>query len=80
MSKSLYEKFAEIEQPKILKETKTFEDAVESLKLLKPRISAEYIDWAEEVTALIFNRTYQEVRDAVDGVEAWISMSGMYSK
>lgn len=70
MSKSLYEQFADIEQPKVLRETKTFEDAIGSLKLLKSRVSAEYIDWAEEVTSIIFDRTYQEVRDAVDGVEA----------
>ena len=78
MSKSLYEKFADIEQPKVLGETSTFENAVESLKLLKSRVSAEYIDWTEEVTALIFNRTYQEVRDAVDGIEPWVSIAGMY--
>lgn len=80
MSKSLYEQFADIEQPKILTETKTFKDAIESLKLLKPRVSTEYIDWAEEVAAVIFHRTYEEVRDAVDNREAWISIAGMYSK
>lgn len=80
MGKSLYEKFADVEQPKILSQTKTFEEAITSIKEFKSIFSAEYVDWAEEVVAKVFNRTYSEVRDAVDGVEPWISISGMYSK
>jgi hypothetical protein len=56
MSKSLYEQFADIEQPKALREIKTFEDAIESLESLKSRVSAEYIDWAEEVTSISCKR------------------------
>ena len=80
MGKSLYERFAEIEQPKILYQTKTFGEAVVSVRELKTLFSAEYVEWAEEVVAKVFDRTYEEVRDAVDGVEPWISISGMYSK
>lgn len=80
MGQSLYEKFAKIEQPKILSQTKTFEEAITSIKEFKSIFSAEYVEWAEEVVAKIFNRTYSEVRDAVDGVEPWISIAGMYSK
>lgn len=80
MGKSLYEKFAEIEQPKVLNQTKTFEDAVVSIRGLKILLSAEYMEWAEEIVAKVFNRTYEEVRNAVDGVEPWISIAGMYSK
>lgn len=80
MSKSLYEQFADIEQPKVLKQTKTFEEAVVSIRGLKTLLSAEYMEWAEEVVSRVFDRTYAEVRDAVDGVEPWISISGMYSK
>lgn len=80
MGKSLYEKFAEIEQPKVLEQTKTFEEAITSIRELKAIFSAEYMEWAEEVVAKVFNRAYSEVRDAVDGVEPWISIAGMYGK
>ncbi len=80
MGKSLYEKFAKIEQPKVLNQTKTFEEAIVSIREFKSLLSAEYMEWAEEVVAKVFNRTYAEVRDAVDGVEPWISIAGMYGK
>lgn len=80
MSKSLYEKFAEVEQPKALKETKTFEEAIMAVRGFKSLLSAEYVEWAEEVVSKIFNRTYEEVRDAVDERETWISIAGMYGK
>jgi hypothetical protein len=78
MSKSLYEKFANIKQPKVLEITRTFGDAVSVIKDMKLTLSAEYVDWAEEIISRVYNRTYEEVRDAVDGKEAWINIGEMY--
>ena len=78
MSKSLYERFAEIKQPKVLEKTKTFQDAISTLKDMKEIFSFEYMEWAEEIVSRIYGRTYEEVRGAVDGLEAWINIGEMY--
>lgn len=78
MSKSMYEKYAEEAQPGVLAKTISFEEAVESIKGYKGRFSAEYVEWAEEICADMFGRTFEEVRDLVDGKSHWISIAGMY--
>lgn len=45
---------------------------------MKLTLSAEYVDWAEEIISRVYNRTYEEVRDAVDGKEAWLNIGEMY--
>ena len=80
MSKSLYEQYAEIVQPKILAKEISFEHAIETIKTYKGRFSKEYLEWAEEVCADMFGRTLGEVRDLVDGKPYWASIDGMYPK
>ncbi len=76
--KSNYEKFAEEQQVKVLRTTVSLKDAIETIKRYKRNMSEQYIEWAEEVCADIFGRHFEEIRDAVDGKEAWISIAGMY--
>lgn len=76
MGKSLYEQYAEQVQTAALKSTKTLSDAIETLKKLKETVSEEYLNWAEEVISLLYGFEHYEIRDAVNGKEAWISISG----
>lgn len=80
MSKSMYEKYAEEAQPGVLAKTISLEEAAESLKGFKGRFSKEYVEWAEEICAEMFGRTFEEVRDLVDGKAHWISVAGMYEE
>lgn len=76
--KSLYEQFAADVQPIALATTITFEQAIETIKGYKERFSREYVEQAEEICADMFDRSFEEVRDAVDGKPCWISIAGMY--
>lgn len=80
MSKSLYEQYAEIQQPKVLETQVPLSHAIEKIKAYKKHLSKEYIEWAEEVVSIIYDRTFEEIKDAVDGKETWVSIAGMFDR
>lgn len=72
MSKSNYEIYAEKKQKEILNSTRTFQSAIEILKFRKAHFSAVYYESSCETVAELFDLSYDEVDQAVDGKEYWI--------
>lgn len=70
-SKSNYEVYATEKQPKILKQTATFERFLNRLKDNKKIFSADVLEDQIELVASVFGLNASEVKDAVDGKEYW---------
>lgn len=76
--KSLYEQYASKVQPYTLVSTVTFQHAINCIRSYKNNKSVQFIDNAIDIISNMFSLSYEEVRDAVDGKEYWISCAGMY--
>jgi hypothetical protein len=73
MSKSIYEKYADEKQPKVLASTVTLSDAISNLKKIKETFSSDYYEAASETIAQLFNLSFEEIDRAVSGQEYWIT-------
>lgn len=72
MGKSNYEIYADKKQKEILESTCTLQAAIEKLKIIKVHFSHDYFEAACETIAKLYDLTYDELNNAVDGKEYWI--------
>jgi hypothetical protein len=70
MNKNNYEKYADVEQPKALKETRTLEESIKMLQQCKN--SGWNIDNAIDFIGILFDRSYEEIVRLIDNKEYWI--------
>lgn len=75
---SLYEQYATNVQPFVLASNITLQHAINCIRSYKNTRSVQFIGDAIDIISHMFNLSYEEVRDAVDGKEYWVSIAGMY--
>jgi hypothetical protein len=71
MSKSNYEKYAEVKQQELLNEQRNLQQAIDCLKNRQKFASLQSIDDAIDFIADLYDLSADEVKRAMDGEEYW---------
>lgn len=71
MSKSNYEKYAEVKQQELLHKERNLQQAISCLKDRQKFASLQCIDSAIDFVADLYDLSIDEVKRAMDGEEYW---------
>ena len=71
MSKSNYEKYAEVKQQELLHKERTLQQTISCLKNRRKFVSSQFIDNAIDFVADLYDLSIDEVKRAMDGEEYW---------
>lgn len=71
MSKSNYEKYAEVKQQELLHKERTLQQTISCLKNRRKFASSQFIDNAIDFIADLYDLSIDEVKRAMDGEEYW---------
>ena len=71
MSKSNYEKYAEVKQQELLHKERNLQQAISCLRYRRRFTSLQYIDSAIDFVADLYDLSIDEVKRAMDGEEYW---------
>lgn len=71
MSKSNYEKYAEVKQQELLHKERNLQQAISCLRDRQKFASSQFIDNAIDFVADLYDLSIDEVKRAMDGEEYW---------
>lgn len=71
MSKSNYEKHAEVKQQELLNKQRNLQQAINCLKNRQKFASSQYMDSAIDFVADLYDLSIDELKRAMDGKEYW---------
>lgn len=71
MSKSNYEKYAEVKQQELLHKERTLQQTISCLKNRRKFVSSQFIDDTIDFIADLYDLSIDEVKRAMDGEEYW---------
>nr|DAI25665.1 MAG TPA: hypothetical protein [Bacteriophage sp.] len=71
MSKSNYEKYAEVKQQELLHKERNLQQAIICLRYRREFVSLQCIDSAIDFVADLYDLSIDEVKRAMDGEEYW---------
>lgn len=71
MSKSNYEKYAEVKQQELLNKERSLQQAISCLRDRRKFASLQYIDSTVDFVADLYDLSIDEVKRAMDGKEYW---------
>lgn len=71
MSKSNYEKYAEVKQQELLNKQRNLQQAINCLKNRQKFASSQCMDSAIDFVAYLYDLSIGEVQQAMDGEEYW---------